>query len=247
MEASWRKELEPVSLKAKHARKFAYLYSIVDRSVYFPVDDQEREALRRNLGLRDGPAVVYVGRFDEKKAQLKFIEGALPRLFESVPDATVYFVGDFEPEVDVYAAACRDAVHRLAVQDKIVFAGYSSRVGDWYRAGDVVALASQREGLPRCVIESIACGATVATFDVCSTREIVEAHGFGKVAPQGDYGALSTAIAGLLRDEAMLSDVRRRGPAFAAKTFDPRRNGALYADFIDETAMVRAAEGDSAI
>jgi len=237
MEDAWRKDLAPVSQAPAQAAKFAYLYSIVDRSVYFPADEAERARTRARLSVDPRrPAIVYVGRFDEKKAQLRFIEEAAPRLAARAPEAVVYFVGDFAPDRDAYAAACRDAVERLGLADSVVFAGYSDAVADWYRAADVVALASQREGLPRCVIEAIACGATIAAFDVCSVREIVEANGFGAVAAQGDYAALSAAIAELSSDAARLADVRRRGPSFAAEQFDPARNGALYAQFVAQTA-----------
>ncbi|MEM1103099.1 MAG: glycosyltransferase family 4 protein [Pseudomonadota bacterium] len=244
MEESWRRDLQPASLEPKHASKFAYLYSIVDPAVYGPVDDARRGELRSELKMEAGrKAVVYVGRFEEKKAQLPFIEQAIPKLKAENPDALVYFVGDFAPEKDAYAAACADAIERLGLQDAVRCVGYSARIADWYRASDVVALASQREGLPRCVIEALACGATIATFDVCSTREVVEAHEFGFVVSQGDYAGLSAAIDRALGDEELRAAVRVRAPQFTAQTFDPRRNGARYAEFVKSVVSAKNAEG----
>ncbi|MEL7030553.1 MAG: glycosyltransferase, partial [Pseudomonadota bacterium] len=163
--------------------------------------------------------------------------------FLNEPALRLLFIGDFDPDADPYAAACRDAAAKLGLEKNVVFSGYSARVGDWYRACDVVALASQREGLPRCVIEAIACGAAIATFDVCSTREIVEAHGFGVVAAQGDYDGLAAGAAVLLSDPDRLADIHRRGPEFAAERFDPARNGALYAEFVGAAATLREGRG----
>jgi glycosyltransferase involved in cell wall biosynthesis len=230
---AWRRDLKPVSLEHPHADKLAYIYSIVDRTLYHPALPEEREAGRVDLGIDDHrPAIAYIGRFDAKKAQLPFIEQALPALKRLRPDAITYFVGDFEPEADPYAASCLAAVHRLDLVDQVRFAGYSANTRNWYRFADLVALASVREGLPRCMIESLASGAPFVTFDVCSTREILEGFDCGKVVAQGDYEALAGEMAGLLDDNALRALYRERGPKVAAELFDRNRNRELYRQLV---------------
>ena len=226
---SWRADLRPASESAHNRDKFAYIYSIVDRDVFFPVEEAARGELRQVLGIEEGrPVLAYVGRFDEKKAQLDFIELALPELKRRRPDAITYFVGDFVPEADPYAAKCAAAVMRLGLSDTVRFMGYSPRTADWYRAADIVLLASRREGLPRCMIESLACGTAFTTFDVCSAREILEGYDCGMVVPGGDYIAFAAVCAVALDDPERLARYRARGPTLTEQLFDSMRQGAQY-------------------
>lgn len=235
---AWKKDLLPTSSHPAQMGKFRFLYSIVDGATNYPVEASERLDIRARLGIHeDVLAVVYVGRFDDKKAQLDFIRHAVPGLLRRQPRAAVYFVGDFEPERDEYAAACRSQADRPELAGRVHFVGYCTRTADWYRAADVVALASRREGLPRCVIEALACGAPVASFAVCSVREVLEEGRSGIVVPQGDHDGLARAIAELLGDPAKRRRLAIRGPELARELFDAERSGERY------SALVRRLAG----
>jgi glycosyltransferase involved in cell wall biosynthesis len=226
---SWRRDLAPVSDRPENRDKFAFLYSIVDRTRFFPVNDAERSRLRAELGIEEGrPALAYVGRFEVKKAQLALIRETLPLLAAERPDARIYFVGDFEPDRDPYAAACAAAVEELGLADQVRFMGYSPRTADWYRAADLVFLASEREGLARCMIESLACGAAFASVDVCSAREILEGHDCGRVVSRGDHAALASACSEIIADAALREKFSKRGPVVAKSLFDAETNGLAY-------------------
>ena len=231
----WRRDLSPVSGHRHHRDKFAFIYSIVDRSRYSPIDDEARMALRARLGIEKGrPALVYVGRFEEKKAQLPFIDRMLSAFAQIRPDALTYFIGDFDPARDAYAAACEQAVQRLGLAEKIRFVGYTANPEDWYRAADIVVLASGREGLPRCMLETLACGGVFATLDVSSTREILERHHCGVVIPQGGYVELAQVCADLLGDPSRMARFRARGPSVVAELFDSTVNGKAYLSLLPD-------------
>ena len=207
-----------------------YIYSIVDFEKMKPAGEEQRAALRRHVGLSPGEvALAYVATFNEKKAQLRFIEKAGPQLHDRLPQATVYFIGDFRPEQDEYARRCRDAVHRLNLDDLFTFVGYSERVADWYRASDSVVLASRREGMARCMIEGLACGTPVVSFDVCSAREILEAHGCGRVVAQGAYEQLVGEMVRLAEaTEEQRARMGRKGAQVARQHFGADQVTAQY-------------------
>jgi len=50
------------------------------------------------------------------------------------------------------------------------------------------------------MIESLACGTPVVSFDVCSAREILVQYNCGRVVPQGDYAGLVRELATLARN-----------------------------------------------
>jgi glycosyltransferase involved in cell wall biosynthesis len=234
MVEGWRAVLQPTADRPRQRRKFAYIRSIVDMKRYSPVSDAARSAIRNRLRMDpERAAVVYVGRCESTKNQLDFIRTAVRLLKEYRSNAVVYFVGDFDPARDAYAAECEAAVAELDLAGMIRFVGYTADTNDWYRAADVVVLASKREGLPRCIIEALACGAPVASFAVCSAREVLEAFDCGIVVPHGDYTALTAAIERLLNDDAMSEACRDRGPRVATALFDPTRNAGEYCRLVE--------------
>lgn len=244
MIVSWQKTLQPVSALPLQAAKFGYIYSIVDRMKHYPVTEETRRALRRSLGIgEDVLAVACVGRVEEKKGQLNFIERAAGPLLESNPHIHVYFVGDFSPEVNPYAAACAVAADVSGLSARVSFVGYTSASADWYRACDLLVLASEREGLPRCVIEGLACGASIVSFDVCSVREILEGHHCGRVVVQGDYDALRREMGLLISDDVERHRIRQLGPILAAELFDAERNGLAFSENIQKLAEMKKESG----
>jgi glycosyltransferase involved in cell wall biosynthesis len=231
MQEDWQKRLSPLS--ARDAAKFRHLYSIVDRVRYSPASD--RDAVRTRLGLpSDDPVLLYAARFEPKKGQLPFIRETLPQIVDARPDAFVHFLGDFAPDQDTYAAACAQAVKELGLADRVRFAGHTPAIEDWYRAADLILLASQREGLARCMIEGIASGTPVVSFAVCSAREVLEAYGVGVVVAQQDFTGFAATTVTLLNDKDARAGMAARGPRVAAELFDPERVAAGYTALIDE-------------
>lgn len=211
------------------ARSIEYIYSAVDPGSFSPVGAGERAALRERFGIGEECfAIGFVAAFEPRKAQLDFITEAVPRLQKLLPQARVFFVGDFAPEVNDYARQCLEAVKDLGLGEMVSFVGYQPAVGEWYRALDVVMVASRNEGLARCMIESLACGTPVVSFDVCSAREILEGGGCGVVVSRGDYESLAQQVAALAGRRDAREQFGRRGAALAREIFDPRQVVSRY-------------------
>jgi len=225
MAERWTESLRPTTSDRRQAAKIKYIYSIVDLKRFRPVTHEQREALRDRLGIPKSACVVaYVGSFHYKKLQEAFIRNTIPALVSRVSRAHVYFVGDFDPVSNPFAEKCTDAVVELKLENHVTFFGYIPSPEDFYQAADIIALASEREGLPRCMIEAIACGTPVAAFDVCSVREILEGWQCGEAVDSNNYEALAAALSVPAQDPARADIWRKNGPAVAAKLFDADRN-----------------------
>jgi glycosyltransferase involved in cell wall biosynthesis len=199
----------------------------LDGARFSPPSAAQRAGLRAALGIGEEEfAVGYLAVVNSRKGQLPLIRHALPALVRQLPAARLYFIGGADPLEPEYAAKCREAA--AACGDAVRFAGFTSRVADWYRALDAVVLASNSEGLARSMIESLACGTPVVSFDVCSAREVLEAHGCGVVVPQGDHAGLAAALAALGRDPARRRALGERAARAARELFDPERMMAAY-------------------
>jgi glycosyltransferase involved in cell wall biosynthesis len=78
------------------------------------------------------------------------------------------------------------------------------------------------------MIESLACGTPVVSFDVCSAREILEDHDCGLVIPNRDYQQLVRAIANLAEEDEQRARFAKNGVALAGRLFDPQAVAAKY-------------------
>lgn len=217
-----------------------FIYSIVDPARMHPLPAEERRELRRKLGIGDGElAIGYVATVNEKKGQRELLERAGPTLRDGLPAARLHLVGDFRPERDAYARECAEVVRRLGMEERVAFHGYRQGVAEWYQACDIVLLASRREGLARCMIESLACGTPVVSFDVCSAREVLQEHDCGRVARQGDYDGLAAALAELAGDPALRARLGDNGRRAALRLFDPAPVAGAYASLYRALAAGR--------
>jgi glycosyltransferase involved in cell wall biosynthesis len=165
------------------------------------------------------PIVLVPGIFWPKKGQLEFIGKVVPVLAERGIES--WFAGDFEPDSNPYAAACAKAAEPHS--DRVRFLGYRDDLPDLYRQASVIAVPSRHEGLMRGMIEAMSCGRPVASFDVCSAREVLEekSDGAGTVLRHGDYGGMATALIRYATDRETQAAAGRAGAAAARQLFDP--------------------------
>lgn len=200
-----------------------FIYSIVDPQVMRPLSAQARADLRRDLSISpDEFAIGYVANIFPKKNQLGFLREAAGLVLSSCPKARIHFLGDFRPEKNPYAGECAAAASEIDPGgDRIRFHGFKAQIGLWYQALDLIVLGSRQEGLARCMAEGIACGTPMVSFDVCSAREILEAHGCGLVVSRGDYSSMVNRIVELSEAPDRRRAMGENGAEAAAKLFAP--------------------------
>jgi len=205
--------------------------SIVDLDAMSPVDDAARLRLRESLGIApDEFAVASVGAFFPLKGQLRFIQAAVPEVLARIPDARVHFLGDFDPEEDKYSRACQFSVNDQGLSKKVKFHGHSDEIAKWYKACDVIVVHSQREGLARSMIESMACGTPVVSFNVCSATETLDESAAGIVVEQGDYDQMVSVLRELASDTARRKKIGQNARIAAKSMFSKNtiRNKYLF-------------------
>ena len=103
---------------------------------------------------------------------------------------------------------------RAALQSQIDNAGLTDRVSmprrvgnmaDWYASADLYVLSSRVEGLSNTLLESMAMGLPVVSFDCDTGPRSIITHGRDGllVTPNGDVYALAQALIELIRDESL--------------------------------------------
>lgn len=125
---------------------------------------------------------------------------------------TVVFVGTGPLE-----ARLREQVRERGLCDVVQFAGVRRDMPDVLAATDVLMLVSEREGLPRSILEALACGTPAVGT---ATRGITDAIGDeALIARKDDPAALARIVMGLAEDRERLRSLGREARGRAESRF----------------------------
>ena len=163
----------------------------------------DRTAARARLNLpADRKLVGIIATLRSWKGH-RFLIEALP------PDAHLVIVGD-----GPMRGVLEELVAKLAIGDRVLFAGNQSDVVPWLQALDAFVLPSYaNEGVPQALVQAMMTGLPCVTTSIGGIPEVAMHEKTALVVPAEDASALRAALQRLLSDEALS---RRLGDAARA-------------------------------
>jgi glycosyltransferase involved in cell wall biosynthesis len=178
----------------------------VDPEPFRAVSGQERDDMRRRLGLRQDFAWLAVGRFETAKDYPNMLR-AFAAVHERQPGAVLLLVGRGSLQAETEALA-----RRLELGDAVRFLGVREDVPALVSAADGYLMSSAWEGMPMVLLEAAAGGLPVVTTRVGGNHEAVLDGVTGFLAPAGDSEALASAMLRLMAlTEAERREMGERG------------------------------------
>ncbi len=198
-----------------------------------------RAAARERFGLpADATVVGFVGRFTRDKgiADLVSVFTSTLRGSPELPDVWLLLVGQFEDGDPV-----PEAVRATIVGDeRIVTVPWLDHTGVAYRAMDVLAFPSYREGLPNVPLEAQLCGVPVVGYAATGTvdavapdQSTVADSGPGSssaLVTVGDVTALGRRILAQVPGDIDRSSSERQEALWVVENFDRDR---LWSGLVD--------------
>ncbi len=170
----------------------------VDLIRFRPID---RTAARRSLGIPEAaPLLVSVGHLARVKGfdlVLRAVSGMV-----DVSNAVQFaIVGGPAASSGRYPTELAAEIARLGIADRVTVTGAvpPEQVALWLSAADVFVLASEREGSPNALRESLACGCPVVACDVGDARQLLGAHAGLIVADRTNLQQWRDALEAALR------------------------------------------------
>jgi len=193
----------------------------------------EVTAARAALGLPAGARVIgFVGRLVREKGIVE-LASAWRRLREAMPDLWLALVGPLENQDPVPA----EVVATLRADPRVLMAGQDWDTPRWYRAMDVVALPTYREGFGVVSIEAGAMALPVVTTTVTGCVDAVVDGITGTLVPPRDDRALEAALRAYLDDPALRLRHGLAARERVLREFDqPRLWSALHQAYLAEAA-----------
>ncbi len=165
-----------------------------------------RDTLRRLLDIpEEAPLVGSVGRLNEQKAPLDFVQLAA-RMKQSCPNVYFVWIGD---------GCLMDTAQRLARQlgvDSIIrFTGSRSDVIPLLRVMDCFLLTSRWEAFPIVVLEAMASGLPIVANRLPGVDEAVVDGFNGYLCPTGDLEAMQIATERIIEDRNLAAQLGLNG------------------------------------
>jgi glycosyltransferase involved in cell wall biosynthesis len=193
-------------------------------------------AAKRELGLGDGPLVLFVGRMVEKKG-IPYLLDAMRAVAAAKPAARLMLAGD-----GPLRRAAEDRTRVLGLDGTVSFVGPKGHdaLKLYYNAADALAVpsivdrAGDTEGMPTVILEAFASGCPVAGSRVAGIPEFVRDGVTGYLAEPKNAEDLAAAIIKTLtdgrerftvacREAAAARDFRALAKLYAAAAFGVER------------------------
>jgi glycosyltransferase-like protein len=223
----------------------------VDTARYRPaLGPDERRRERAELGLDGRFAVLTVGGIEPRKGSLTLLEGfAALRATARELDPLLVLAGgatlfDYRHEIDRF----HGRVAELGLLEHVRVLG---SLGDddlerLYRAADVFAFPSTREGFGLAALEALASGLPVVASDLDVFRTFLIDARSALLVPVGDEDALGAALARIAREPSLRARLRQDGSRLAAtRTWDRAAAGheRVYRSLLRSVERIGAAHG----
>jgi glycosyltransferase involved in cell wall biosynthesis len=126
-------------------------------------------------------------------------------------------------------------IKATGMDDKIIQTGFRSDVPQIAKACDVLVLPSEREGLPRVVLESLAVGTPVITSANEGAMEIIDDGINGYVVPIGDGKAIADRIRLLIEEPKLLKQLSDNAQKTIATSMSHNKTVENMASYFQKT------------
>lgn len=143
--------------------------------------------------------VIAVGRLDYQKGFDRLIQAwQLVQHTGKFTDWKLDIFGQGE-----WREMLQQMIDKAELQNTVCLNRPTKQIGEEYVKSDMLVMSSNYEGFPMVMIEAMACGLPVVSFDYkCGPKDIIQTGINGLLVPNGDIQALADAMMKVMEDEA---------------------------------------------
>ena len=202
-------------------------------------DSTKVPGLRRDL-LRGGAYLFgSVGRLDEQKGYVHFVEAA--RIVAEQEKGAGFVIGGDGPQREMLQAL----IEQHSLQNKIQLCGFRTDVPEFVSSLDCFVSSSQWEGLPIAIVEAMLLRKPVVATAVGGNAEVFPGREH-ELVPSGDPAALAGKMLHVMRTSPTNEELEQSA-TFAGRLTDPVRSAAALDQIFAELAVKAGERAKAAV
>ncbi|HEV8482258.1 MAG TPA: glycosyltransferase family 4 protein [Blastocatellia bacterium] len=179
---------------------------------------------------KNGKTLMAMGRLSSEKG-FDLLLSAFSVLAARHPEWTLEILGE-----GPLRGHLESRIQKLGLAGRVRMPGFTLRPFDALRRADLFAMSSLCEGFPNALLEAMACGLAVVSFDCPSgPRHIIRNGVDGVLVPPRNDQAMAAALDRLMGDEAERKRLAARGPEVAER-FGVERVMSMWEELISDCA-----------
>lgn len=148
--------------------------------------------------------VIAVGRLDYQKGFDRLIEAwRIVQQTEQYHDwyLDIYGQGEWQEMLE-------QCITNYDIAETCAIHAPTKNIGEEYTRSSMLVMSSNYEGFPMVMIEAMACGLPVVSFDFkCGPRDIIDHGKNGLIVPNGDIQGLANGMMLLMNDDALRQEM----------------------------------------
>lgn len=177
-----------------------------------------RVEARKQLAIKDSDFVVgCVASLTPEKNHKDLIQ-AISIASQSIPQIKLVLIGDGPKKNEI-----ENNILSNGLKENVLMIGSRDDVRNLYKAFDVFALASHREGLPMVLLEAMASGVPVIATSVGSIPEVIQDGENGILIMCGDIEKLIQAIISLFLQNGIRAIMGKNGAVTVQQKYSSER------------------------
>jgi 1,2-diacylglycerol-3-alpha-glucose alpha-1,2-galactosyltransferase len=204
-----------------------YIPNFVRKDEFYRFSDEERQAVREKLDVKDRFTILGIGQVQERKGVKDFI-----KLAENNPDKYFIWAGGFSfgRLTDGYADLKKVVDNPPS---NLKFTGIVDRdaLVEYYNASDLFLLPSYNELFPMSVLEAFSCGVPVMLRDLELYHSIIK----GYYIPTDNYEDMDRQLAALTNDQTKLNEFKKLSDKASAE-YSEDHLAEIWLDFYSSLA-----------
>ncbi|PCJ34018.1 MAG: glycosyltransferase [Moraxellaceae bacterium] len=214
-------DLDTIGVKS---HKVTYIQNGVD------LDEVEEQRLCNNNPIKQKKTkkrIGFLGQMISRK-NITDLLNIYDELAKEHDNIELVLLGDGEDRVELQRHA-----ETLASYPTMDFLGFRNDRLEWLHSFDIFVMTSTLEGIPRCVMETMAMGIPVAAYDIAGIDQLIEHEKTGLLAPLGDKEKLKAQWKKLLFDEDYAKQISLNAREFVLEHFSGKRMAKDYTNLFN--------------
>jgi glycosyltransferase involved in cell wall biosynthesis len=195
--------------KIAPARKFTVVYNGINKINYL-----ERSPARNALGIPDDKIIIgNIANFYPTKGLIYLVRAA-KLVCEKIPNALFVLIGEGEERKNI-----EKEIRIQNLEEKFLLLGAKPGASIYFKAFDIFALSSLKEGLPYSLLEAMQAGLPCVATKVGGNMEIINDKQNGLLVDAADPELLANAINLLIANEELAKNLSQKAQSTISGKF----------------------------